>query len=431
MSKKITLTGLIVLMFFLVAVTIAAYGGVGVKGEAGAKGEVGVKEDGEDGEDGEGGGSSHYQGQDCLSCHKGGEHQLLIAGTVFSASNSTAPCAGASLELLNPTTNAVVYATKNYYSEDTNGIGNFFIKRENFSSIAQGSYIAKIISADGILLAQSAAPHAFSGNTNTTDLNNRYSCNLCHTTPPANGAPGPIYAQQNTDKCSNTAAYTPYDGGTLYNQNCAACHNSGANGAQAISGVAGRGDDVSIAKNAISTNKSRAGVTTNMNVYSFLSDNQLQAIVNYTYPLSETMTVPNGQFSLSFNAAETPVISASSADAAPIGVGSLSGGFFNWQVGLPAFSGSVDIIVAIQSGSSTYFVASDNTLTQNLSIWKTVSGAKVNESITENLGVSGGNFPTSSLPAGTYTFYVAVLPAGNLGAGNVSAYYLWETQFTL
>lgn len=230
---------------------------------------------------------------------------------------------------------------------------------------------------------------------------------------------------------SSSAANTSYDGTTLYNTYCAACHNTGTYGAQPIVGASGRGDDVSITKNAISTNKSRADVTTYMNAYSFLSDTQLQAITNYTYPLSETMPVPNGQFILPLNTTETPVISDNNAVAAPIGTGSLSGGFLNWQIGLPAFSGSVDILVAIQLGNYIYFVASDNTLTQTTSIWKTVSGDKVNESITENLGISGGNLPASSLPAGTYTLYVAVLPAGNLGAGNLSAYYLWMTQFTL
>lgn len=409
MQGKNNLTGLVFAILFMVLAADAAYGWLGAM-------------------EGDGGGNGpHYAGKDCMSCHKGGEHNLLVGGTVFAAYNSAVPCAGASLQLLDPATNAVVYATKNYYSEDANGTGNFYIKSASF---AEGSYTMRIISADGSTLAQSGGPHSFSGNTNTTNLNNRYSCNSCHATPPSNGAVGPIYAQQNTSKCSNASAYTPYDGQTLYNTYCASCHNAGSYGAQPIAGVPGKGDDVSIVKNAITTNKNRAGVATNMNVLSFLSNAQLQSIVNYTYPVSEAMPLPEGQFAFSVNAVETPVISANYQAAAPIGIGNLSGGFLNWQAGLTAFSGPVDILVAVKLNNYLYFLDSNNALTQSMSVWKTVSGGKTSESITENIGIGSGNLPLSTLSAGTYTLYLAVLPAGNLSAGDTSKYYLWSTQFT-
>lgn len=232
------------------------------------------------------------------------------------------------------------------------------------------------------------------------------------------------------------AANTSYDGETLYKSYCAACHDNGTGGAQKIAGVAGRGDDITITKNAITNNKSRTGVTTNMSPYSFLTDTQLQGIVNYTYPSSadavDAMPVPTVPASIpSYTHIETPVIANNSTIVAyPIGAGNINGGFLNWQVGLPAFSGPVDILVAFQLGSTILTLNSQNALTSTMSIWKTVSGSKLNESITETLGISGGNLSMASLPKGTYTLYLAVFPAGNFSANNLNAFYLWATQFT-
>lgn len=225
------------------------------------------------------------------------------------------------------------------------------------------------------------------------------------------------------------SANTAYDGAALYNAYCAACHNTGTGGAQPISGVTGRGDDVNITKNAITTNKSRAGVTTNMSAYSFLTNTQLQTIANYTFPASETMPLPTAQTSVPPSSLyETPVLSANPLAASPIGVGNINGGFVNWQIGLPAFPGPVDLVAIVQINNTLYFLSPNNTFVSNLSVWKTVqSGVKTDVSITESLGISSGNLPLSALPTANYSFYIGVLPAGNLNAGNYSAYYLYQT----
>lgn len=241
----------------------------------------------------------------------------------------------------------------------------------------------------------------------------------------------PLLALHFTALPSN-AANTSYNGQTLYTSKfCNTCHDTGLYSALPIIGAAGRGDDVSLTKNATTTNKSRAGVTTNMLSYqSMWTDTELQAITNYTFPTASTMPVPTSQNMYSNANKETPVLNAVPASAYPIGTGNLSAGSLNWQVGLPAFSGPVDIIVAIQYGSLVYTIDSNNALTSAIGIWKTVSGSKVNESITENIGVPSGNLSIASLPAGTYTLHLIVLPAGNLAAGNTSAFYWWSTQFT-
>jgi hypothetical protein len=92
----------------------------------------------------------------------------------------------------------------------------------------------------------------------------------------------------------------------------------------------------------------------------------------------------------------------------------------------------VEIAVAYQLGSgSRQFLGSNNKFSQKASIWKTVSaGVKTNESITENMGINGGNLSTAGLPSGKYTLWLFILPAGNFANGNITAFYAWQTTFT-
>lgn len=144
--------------------------------------------------------NSHYGLQDCINCHST-QHTLLIGGTVFSASTFQQTCGGATVQLLNPATKSVMYSLNSYSSGEHAGKGNFGIRLKYLSSITPGVYIARVISSDGTTLAESAPTHSFNGNINATDINNRYSCNVCHKFPAANGAIGPIYVQQNGSKC--------------------------------------------------------------------------------------------------------------------------------------------------------------------------------------------------------------------------------------
>lgn len=235
----------------------------------------------------------------------------------------------------------------------------------------------------------------------------------------------PLLALHLTAQASYSANNS-YDGEALYNNYCAACHNTGTGGAQPIVGQALRGDDVNITKNAITTNKSRAGVTTNMSAYSFLSNAQLQAITNYTYPASSKMAVPSGAHVYTATApAETPVFNANPSAANPIGVGSSSN--FNLQAGLPMFSGPVDVYVGIDLGAAGfYLIDSLGQTTKNLVPWETSSTGDTNESF-------WGNIPMATIkayfPAGTIIpLYLAVTPAGDASFKN---YNLWATIYTV
>lgn len=246
----------------------------------------------------------------------------------------------------------------------------------------------------------------------------------------------PLVAIHFTSLPSN-AANSSYDGQALYtSMQCSFCHDYGLFDAKAITNVAGRGDSLTITKNATTTGKSRTGVTTYMDSYSTTyswTDVQLQAVTNYTYPTSTTMAVPTSKVVYAaYSHIETPVVNATGTSAYPIGAGTISSGTLNWQVGLPAFAGAVDIAVAytLNGGSFTFF-GSNNKFTSSASVWKTISaGTKTNESITETLGISGGNFSISGLPSGNYTLWLFVLPAGNFANGDISKYYAWQSTFT-
>ena len=147
-----------------------------------------------------------------------------------------------------------------------------------------------------------------------------------------------------------------------------------------------------------------------------------------------SMAVPTGQDSFPVHGPiGLPIISIDPSQAMPIGLGpAASGGdTISVQVGLAPFSGPVDIYFGYFAPSldpqHIYILTSNNTFTP-LSVsdplhegpapWKTNVSSEVNESLVSALGT----VPVSSLPAGTYTAYLLVTPAGSL-----DSYYLWTT----
>lgn len=157
----------------------------------------------------------HFQGIDCLSCHNvdlSEEKRLTVAGTVFLN-----PAVGDTYDLSNvcngpmriqflDTSFNVKYDSINYEDQSSRGYkgkGNIFILKRKLASL-NGIYFIRILSEDGVQLAQSLTPHSFTAyfdSLNPSDLNNRYSCNACHSKNPSGGAVGGIYAQDNVNKC--------------------------------------------------------------------------------------------------------------------------------------------------------------------------------------------------------------------------------------
>lgn len=157
----------------------------------------------------------HFQGRDCLSCHMvdlQAQRHLTVAGTVFKAPSVN------DLDDLNNVCNGnlrlqfldtgmrVAFDSQDYEDQNSKGYkgkGNIFILNRKLASI-QGLYFIKLLAEDGTLLAQSGI-HQFTSSfdrNNPADINNRYSCNACHSLSPSGTAPGLIYPTINTNRCN-------------------------------------------------------------------------------------------------------------------------------------------------------------------------------------------------------------------------------------
>ncbi len=129
-----------------------------------------------------------------------------------------------------------------------------------------------------------------------------------------------------------------------------------------------------------------------------------------------------------YNPIASPIKSAVSSQAMPIGVGSVAtgGDTVSIQVGLGQFSGPVDIYFGIYSPlidpDNIFILTPKNTLqpiSAGFTPWISATSGNINESLF-------GDISTSVLPSVTYELYLAVTPAGSL-----DTYYLWSTEFTI
>lgn len=200
------------------------------------------------------------------------------------------------------------------------------------------------------------------------------------------------------------------NGAALYSQNCAYCHGN----------YPGNRPNASAYKLANAINRNKGG----MGYLKPLTEDQIQAIANYTYTL--TMSVPSTPEQYSFSLVATPVRNNSAYLHRPLGVGDIYGGSFNWQVDLPAMQGEVDILVGVSVDflpGKIFLINADGALVDvslsGLVFWKQATSGNINESIYPAI-------QTSTLVQGIYTLYLVITPAGN-----PAAYTLWSTQFAL
>ena len=141
-----------------------------------------------------------------------------------------------------------------------------------------------------------------------------------------------------------------------------------------------------------------------------------------------SLLVPVYQNAWYYNVVGSPVKNSNPASCQPIGVGDLSSGTLNLQVGLPGFQSKVDVYLAFFSealgAQNIFLITEGNGIVpfQGVLIpWMVGTDGNVDE-------VVFGNIPLSALPKGTYHVYLAVTPAG---VNDLSQYTLWSTQFSV
>jgi len=161
----------------------------------------------------------HFQGRDCQACHNvdlGVDKNLVVAGTLFKSATvanvddlANSCNADMAIEFVDAGFN-VVYSTASAYVANSNGIngqGNVFLLDRLYNSILNGTYTVRVVDRlSGSIMAQSLAPHAFSGAaydiTNADDDNNRLSCNACHDGGLHNGiVVAPLWTNVSNDLC--------------------------------------------------------------------------------------------------------------------------------------------------------------------------------------------------------------------------------------
>lgn len=104
-------------------------------------------------------------GQDCLSCHGGGEEAFTAAGTIFSKPDDPTSAG------LSGVTVVLTDATGTQVTLTTNSVGNFFTSRPlTFPLTAEVHHGGQVAA-----MAQKVPSGA---------------CAACHSSPPQNGAPG-------------------------------------------------------------------------------------------------------------------------------------------------------------------------------------------------------------------------------------------------
>lgn len=140
------------------------------------------------------------------------------------------------------------------------------------------------------------------------------------------------------------------------------------------------------------------------------------------------LPVPVGPNAWSYPPTVAPVSLPDPGDCRPFAVGDLTTGNLSLQIGLPGFSGGVDVYVGFQSNDALspgviYVVDETGAIVElgdGMPAWRTnVNSTAINEALFGNIALAG-------LPAGLYNLYLFVVPTGETDLSN---YYFWATYF--
>ncbi len=121
-----------------------------------------------------------------------------------------------------------------------------------------------------------------------------------------------------------------------------------------------------------------------------------------------------------------PLTGASPPGVRPVAVGEITRGTFCLQVGLPRYSGAVDIYLVVYApdidSSEVYFITSDRLLSPGSSgapAWREGVIGEVRETVYCDI-------PTSAFPHGAYVLGLAVTPTGRF-----DSFHIWTTELVL
>ncbi len=137
------------------------------------------------------------------------------------------------------------------------------------------------------------------------------------------------------------------------------------------------------------------------------------------------LPVPAGQDVYSYLPVETPLTQPDPADCKPFAVGDVAGGTLSLSVGLPFFSGPVDIYLALQAPdvNPDIFIITPGpgmqSLNDGLVPWMSNTSGDIYETLF-------GDIPTMMLPPATYNLYLVVTPTGS-----TSTWYFYSTYFII
>lgn len=148
-------------------------------------------------------------------------------------------------------------------------------------------------------------------------------------------------------------------------------------------------------------------------------------------PVALQLAPPSGTQVFSYSPVADPVLDANASKCKPFAIGDLSSGAISLMIGLPPFTGPVDIYLGLQalpvSPFEIFLFKSLSPLGYTI-VPYSASGLVPWETNTVNPQFQSfyGSIPTSVLPKGGYTLYTLVTPSGSF-----SSYYLWVTSFEI
>lgn len=120
---------------------------------------------------------------------------------------------------------------------------------------------------------------------------------------------------------------------------------------------------------------------------------------------SQTMPVPSGQQSFTYQSVDSAVVNADPSQAKPIAVGAVAAGgdTFGLSIGFPAFSGPADIYVAVSAPEvnpgTFYLLNPDGTfrpLSANIAAWMSAVTGLLNEAVFSDIPAAAARHPGSS-----------------------------------